>query len=132
PARLAVVRHAAALAELLTAVAVVSVLAIVSGSRDGASWATIFAGTVGLLATGALLGVAIGAFLHRPIVRSTAWTVIAALVAIIVVVLLPPVRDVLHDVDHARIGGMGALLAVSSVLTAAAVWCAAALAARTS
>jgi hypothetical protein len=46
------------------------------------------------------------------------------------VVLLPPVRDVLHDADHARIGGVGVLFAASLVIAAVAVWSAAILAAR--
>lgn len=130
PARLAVARHAAAVLVMVAAVGVVSVLGIASGSRDGASAPTIVAGTVGLLASGALLGVAIGAFLHRPLVRSTAWTVVVALVAIMVVVLLPPVRDVLRGADHARIGGVGILFVASLVIAAVAGWSAATLAAR--
>jgi hypothetical protein len=85
---------------------------------------------VGLLASGALLGIAIGSFLHRPILRSIAWVVVIALVAIMVVVLLPPVRDVLHDADHSRIGGVGVLLVVSLVLAGVANWSAAVLTAR--
>jgi hypothetical protein len=117
---------------MLAVVVVVAVLAIASGASDGTSTARILAGTVGLLASGAVLGVAIGAFLHRPLVRSPAWTVVAALVAIMLVVLLPPVRDVLHDADHARIGGVAALLLVSLLSAALAGWSTAALAARTS
>jgi hypothetical protein len=132
PARLAVLRHAGALVMMLAVVLVVAVLAIASGASDSTSTARVLAGTVGLLASGAVLGVAIGAFLHRPLVRSPAWTVVAALVAIMVVVLLPPVRDVLHDADHARIGGVGVLLAVSLLSAALAGWSTAALAARTS
>jgi hypothetical protein len=132
PARLATMRHVGALVLLLPVIAVVGALAIVSGSRDGASWATVVFGTGGLLLSGALLGVAIGAFLHRPIVGSTAWTVVVALVAIIAVVLLPPVRDLLHDVDHSRIGGVGVLLVVSLAVAAIAGWSAGAWAARAS
>jgi hypothetical protein len=132
PARLAASRHVTALLEMMVAVGVVSVLGIVSGTRSGTSLATIVAGTVGLLASGALLGVAIGGFLHRPLLRSTAWTVVAGLVAIVVVVLLPPVRDVQHDADHRRIGGVGVLFVVSLAVAGGAGWAAAALAARTS
>jgi hypothetical protein len=132
PGRLAFMRHAAALVVMLTTVVVVAVLAIASGSRDSASWATIVAGTLGLLASGALLGTAIGAFLHRPILRSTAWTVVVALVAVMIVVLLPPLRDVLRDADHARIGGVGVLVVVSTAVAVGAGVVAAALAARRS
>jgi hypothetical protein len=48
------------------------------------------------------------------------------------VVLLPPVRDVLHDADHARIGGVGILFVVSLAVAGGAGWLAAALAARSS
>ena len=82
--------------------------------------------------SGALLGTAIGAFLHRPLVRSTAWTVLVAVVAIIVVVLLPPVRDVIRDADHGDIDGVGILVVVSLVVAAIAGWSAAQLAARAS
>jgi hypothetical protein len=132
PARLAVVRHVGALVVMLAVVLVVSVLAIASGSSDRASEWTVVAGTAALLASAAALGVAIGGFLHRPLLRSSAWTVVAGVVAIIVVVLLPPLRDVLHDVDRARIGGVGVLLVVSVVVVALAGWSAAALAARRS
>ena len=132
PARLATSRHAAALLVMVVTVVVVSILGIVSGTHSDASTATAVAGTVGLLASAALLGVAIGAFLHRPLLRSTAWTVVAGLVAIMVVVLLPPVRDVLHDADHARIGGVGVLFVVSLAIVGAAGWAAAALASRAS
>ena len=117
---------------MLATAVVVTALAIATGTHDGASWATIAAGTFGLLASGVLLGTAIGAFLHRPIVRSTAWTVVVAVVAIMVVVLLPPVRDVLHDADHAHIGGVGVLVVASAAVAGVAGVAAAALAARLS
>jgi hypothetical protein len=132
PARLTMVRHVAALALMMTVVVVVAMVAIASGTGTDTSSATIGAGTLGLLTSGALLGVAIGSFLHRPILRSIAWTVVAAIVAIMIVVLLPPVRDVLHDVDHARIGGVGVLFGLSVVLVILAMWTAGALAARAS
>jgi hypothetical protein len=132
PARLAALRHVVAVLALLPVVAVVGVLAVASGPRDGASWGTVVAGTAGLLASGVLLGVALGTFLHRPIVRSIAWTVVFGLIAIVVVVLLPVVRDVLHDADHARIGGVGLLFGVSLVAAAVAGWAASALAGRLS
>ena len=131
PARLVGVASGGRRCSLTVVVALlVSVPAIATGSRAGASSATIVAGTVGLLVGAALLGVAIGGFLHRPLLRSPAWTVVVALIAIMVVVLLPPVRDVLHDADHARIGGVGVLVVVAGAIAAAASWSAAALAAR--
>jgi hypothetical protein len=132
PARLAALRHVAAVLELLPVVVVAGVLALASGPRHGASWGTVVAGTAGLLASGVLLGAALGSFLHRPVLRSTAWTVVVALVAIMVVVLLPPVRGVFHDADHARIGGVGLLFGVALVLAVVAGWAAGALAARLS
>jgi hypothetical protein len=132
PARLAVTRHVSALLALLVAAVVVGALAVASGSRDGASAVTVVAGTAGLLGSGVLLGVAIGGFLHRPVVRSTAWVVVIAIVAVIVVALLPPVRDVLRDTDHGEIGGVGILTVVSCLVAAVASWGAAALAARRS
>ena len=66
----------------------------------------------GLLVSGALLGVAIGGFLHRPIAPLARMDGGRRVVAIMVVVLLPPVRDVLRDADHARIGGVGILVVV--------------------
>ncbi len=130
PARLVVSRQAGAVLLTVVVALLVSVPAIATGSRAGASSATIVAGTVGLLVGAALLGVAIGGFLHRPMLRSPAWTVVVASIAIMVVVLLPPVRDVLHDADHARIGGVGVLVVVAGAIAAAAGWSAAALAAR--
>lgn len=132
PDRLSVVRNVSALVELLPAAVVVGTLGIVSGERVGASWPAVVAGTAGLLLSAVLLGVAIGAVLHRPVVRSTAWTVVLALVALLVVALLPPVRDVLHDADHGRVGGSGLLVAASAGILVLACWGAALLAARTS
>lgn len=132
PSRLNVLRHTSALVLLLALAVLASVGAIASGTSTRASAPTVVAGTLGLLASGALLGVAIGAFLHRPVVRSTAWTVVTGLVAIMVVVLLPLVRDVLHDTDHAQIGGVGILFAVSVLVALVAGAVAAELAARTS
>src|SRR6478735_2286158 len=51
PARVATARHAAALVVMVVVAGVVAVLAIVSGSRGGASWPTIVAGSFGLLAS---------------------------------------------------------------------------------
>ena len=132
PDRLSIARHLAAVVELVPVAVVVGALGIVSGSRAGASWATVVVGTAGLLASATLIGVAIGALLHRPVVRSTAWTVILAVVAILVVVLLPPVRSVLHDADHGSIGGAVLLLPVAIVAAAIGGVAAAALSARVS
>jgi hypothetical protein len=130
PARVATARHAAALVAMVVVAGVVTVFAIVSGSRGGASWATIVAGSFGLLASAAVLGTAIGCFLHRPVLRSPAWTVVVALAAIIVVALVPSVRDVLRDADHNRIGGVGVLVVVSLAIAGIAGWSSAALAAH--
>jgi hypothetical protein len=132
PARLSALRHAGALGLLLAVAVIAAVGGIVTGTGSRASSATVVAGTIGLLASAALLGVAIGAFLHRPVVRSTAWTVVGGVVAIMVVVLLPPVRDVLHDADHSRIGGVGILAVVSVLVALVAAALAAQLAARAS
>ena len=132
PARLATARHAAALVVMAVVVVVAAALAVASGSRGGASWPTVIAGAVGLLASGALLGVAAGSFLHRPLLRSTAWTVVLGLVVVMVVALLPPVRDVLRDADHARVGGVAFLFGVSLAAAGIAGWVTAALAARAS
>ncbi len=132
PGRLATARHAAALVVMAVVVVVVAALAVASGTREGASWPTVIAGTVGLVASGALLGVAAGSFLHRPILRSVAWTVVVAVVAIIVIALLPPVRDVLRDADHGDIAGVGVLAIVSVGIAVLAGWSASQLAARCS
>jgi hypothetical protein len=132
PARLAAARQWAAVIVLIAAVGVASLLAVASGGRGGDSWPAAIAGTLGLLASGALLGTAVGGFLHRPVLRSPAWTVVIALVAVMTVALAPPVRDVLHDADHARLGGVGVLFLVSVVVAVVAGWAAATLAARMS
>jgi hypothetical protein len=132
PEPLAMARNSGALFVLLPVVVVVGVLGIISGPRDGASWPTVIVGTASLLMSGAMLGVAIGSLLHRPVVRSMAWTVLLALVAILLVVLLPPVRDVLRGVDHAHVGGVGGLLVASFAVLVVAWWAAMVLAARRS
>jgi hypothetical protein len=132
PARLALLRQASALVAMVVASVAVAILAVASGSGDNVSGATIIAGSAGLLLSGALVGCAIGGFLHRPVVRSTAVTVVAAIAAIIVVALLPPVRDVLRDADHGDIDGVGILVGVSLVAVTIAGWVAAGLAARAS
>ena len=132
PARLTIVRHTAALALMMTVVLVIAALAIASGKHTGTSAMTVVSGALGVLVSGALLGVAIGSFLHRPVLRSVAWTAVGAIVAIVIIAILPPVRDVLRDAERAQIGGVGALLAVSVALVVLAAWTAGALAARTS
>jgi hypothetical protein len=132
PARLAMLRHASALLVLLVVSAIVATVALASGAPNGSSWGTIVGGAVGLLGSGALLGCAIGAFLHRPVVRSTAWIVVTAIVAVIAVALLPPVRDVLRDADRGEIGGVGILFGASVVVAAVAARASGALAARRS
>jgi hypothetical protein len=132
PGRVAVVRHVGAFAVTSVAALVVAVLADVSGDGAGPSWVKVVAGTVGLLLSAALLGTAVGGFLHRPLLRSTAWIVVLGLGAVIVVVLLPPVRDVLHDADHGHVGGVGLLLGAALAVAAVAGWSSAVLAARAS
>jgi hypothetical protein len=50
----------------------------------------------------------------------------------VLVALLPPVRDVLRDADHARIDGVGLLCGVSAVVATLAGWAGAVLTARRS
>ena len=54
------------------------------------------AGAFGLAGSGALIGVALGAPLHRPLVRATATSLVLALGGLLALVLLPPIEAVLR------------------------------------
>jgi fucose permease len=71
-----------------------------------------------LLVSSALIGSTIGAFLHRPVLRNLAWSLILAVAALIGTVLLPPAQSVLRNFNRGQTGGVGLLL-VGTVATAA-------------
>jgi hypothetical protein len=128
-ARLQATRQLATLAALCPVVLIATALAVVTGT-DHRSLATDVAGTMGLLLSGALVGIAIGGFLHRPILANLAWTVVLGAAAALVVAVLPPLHDVLRDADRARLGGVAALSVVSAFMATGGTWLSAALAAR--
>ena len=69
-----------------------------------------------VLLTGGLIGVSIGTFLHRPVLGSVGWAVALALAALLAVILLPPVEDVLRDLDHGATDSAFRFLVVVALL----------------
>jgi hypothetical protein len=129
PARLQTTRQLATMVALGPMVLIATVLGVASGT-DHRSLTTNVAGALGLLVSAALLGAAIGGFLHRPILANVAWSVVLGVVAAIVIAVLPPLRDVLRDADHARLEGVAALFVASTFAITGATWISAVLAAR--
>jgi len=129
PARLQAARQLATMVALGPAVLIATVLAVASGT-DHRPLATDVVGTLGLLISAALLGAAIGGFLHRPILTNVAWSVVLGVAAALFIAVLPPLRDVLRDADHAHLDGVAALFALSAVAITASTYCSAMLAAR--
>ena len=132
PARLHACR-AGATVGVSAAVAVVTALATgATGDLGDRGLASTTLWSVALLVAGALIGSAIGVFLHRPVIDGVAWSVVLASAASLAVVLLPPVQSVLRHLDHGSTGGVGLLLVVAGVVAALAVVASAAIADRRS
>jgi hypothetical protein len=129
PARLQVTRQLATLAALCPVILIATTLAVVRGT-DHRSLATDVAGTLGLLASATLLGIAVGGFLHRPILANPAWTVVLGVASLVGIAVLPPLHNVLRDADRARLDGVVVLLALSSIVATGATSLSAVLAAR--
>jgi len=67
------------------------------------------------------IGVGIGTLLHRPVVRNGGVTLLVAVGALVVLILLPPVQHVLRELNDDRTGGVLALSAVALAAGVAAV-----------
>ena len=73
------------------------------------------------------LGVAIGTFVHRPVVRNGGLTLLVSVGALVALALLPPVQHVLRDLNDGRagtacVGGLIALaIGIAAVATAGAL-----------
>jgi hypothetical protein len=77
------------------------------------------AGALGLTVSGALIGVALGTPLHRPIIRSQSTSLLLGLGLVIAVILLPPMQSVEKDASNNEIGHVPALLAIAIALALA-------------
>jgi hypothetical protein len=120
PARLHIDR---ALATMAASTGVAVVTASLTASTGDLGPHTLFyavACTLALLITGALIGSAIGIWLHRPLIRNTAWSLILAVSATITVALLQPVQDVLRNFNHQSTHGVFILLVAAATSAALA------------
>ena len=132
PARLHVCR---AFATIGASAGVVVVTALLTGSTGDLGHQDLpyaVGCTVALLVAGALIGSAIGVFLHRPLIRSVAWSLVLGASAAIAVALLPPVQDVLRNFDHDTTHGVFVLLVAAATSAALAIVVSATLAYRRS
>lgn len=130
PARLQLIRTAAALGPTVILAAGTSILIAAAGheTRHGVLVVAIASAT--LLLAAALIGSTIGVFLHRPVLRNFAWSLILAMAALIGTVLLPPVQDVLRNFNRGQTGGVALLLAGTVATAAGSTAASAALANR--
>ncbi len=132
PGRLHICR---ALASIGASAGVVVVTALLTGSTGdlGRHELPYTVGcTIVLLVSGALIGSAIGVFLHRPVIRSVAWSLVLGASAAIAVALLPPVQHVLRNFDHDTTHGVFVLLAAAATSATLAIIVSATLAYRSS
>ena len=121
PARLHVRRSAATVVVGAGVAVLTSFATATTGGLGHRDLLETVAGTVAVLVAGALVGNAIGVFLHRPLMGSVAGSLVIAVAAAIAVALLPPVQDVLRDLDHGSLRGVTALLAVAAAVAVLAV-----------
>ncbi len=132
PARLHIRRAVATVAVTAGVAVLTSFATATAGDLGPRDLVATIAGTVAILVAGALVGNAIGVFLHRPLVHSIAWSLVVAVGATIAVALLPPVQDVLYDLDHGSLRGVPALLAGAAAVATLAVFVSAIVADRRS
>lgn len=124
-------RRAVASAALgaLVATAVASILAA-AAAQPGHTRSWVLAAGV-MLGFGAVAtGVAIGSWLHPPVLRNRGLSVLLATGAIVAILAAPPVTHALRQFERGRIGSVAVGLAIASVLAVSATNGAAALAAR--
>src|SRR5262249_12487354 len=76
------------------------------------------------------VGVAIGTFLHRPVVRHGGVALLVAMGAVVVLALLPPVQHVLRDLNDDRAGSALVASVIAIAIGLGAVAAAGALADR--
>lgn len=125
-ARLHVVRAAVALAYALALAGATSILIIADVPPKHHIAQTLVA-LLAVGAAGSLIGVAIGTFLHRPIIFNIAVTVVIGVLATVCVVALPPMQHVLYHFGKGHIALAAPLLAAAAAASALAVGIAAAL-----
>jgi len=104
PARLHRSRAAAAFGianALALAPTIVGVAFAVSPARS-VNGGVIVGTCVAVQLAAAAIGVAIGTFLHRPVVRHGGYALLASIGVIVVLALLPPVQHVLRDLNDDR------------------------------
>jgi hypothetical protein len=94
------------------------------------SSAEILAGGLALHLAAGAIGIAVGTFLHRPLLRRTPVTVLFGVALTALLPVAPPVLDMLRRLDRNDPSTTSAFLAAAVVINAVAVFLASRLAAR--
>jgi hypothetical protein len=128
--RLQVTRTLAPLAVTCAFVVPVAIVVGVTGDTGSDGALAVTAESVLLLVSGALLGAAVGSFLHRPMVDRPAWSVFGGSAAVILVAVLPPVQRAIRRFDGGSALAGLALAFGTAVVFVAALLISAALADR--
>ncbi len=130
PAHLQVIRTLAALATTVILAAATSILIASTGHEAHQGVLAVGVAGAALLVSAALIGSTIAAFLHRPVLRNFAWSLILAIAALVGTVLLPPVQQVLRNFNRGQTGDVALLLAVAVATAACSTAASAAVANR--
>ena len=111
-------------------VVVVAILARISALQPGHPAGAVVAATAGFEASAAAIGIAIGVWLHRPILRHRGVSTLTASAACIGVMLFAPVESVHRSLSDDRIGSIGPMLAICSLVAVISVAASARIAQR--
>ncbi len=121
PARVHILRAIAAAAVSFAPIVVIAVLVLVSVSQLQHSAAVTAIAIIGFETSALAVGVAIGVWLHRPILRHRAVATLTAVAACTAVMISPPVLEVHRAVNDNRLGLISPLLAASVVVAALSI-----------
>lgn len=121
PLRLHVARASTTALFSVIPVVVIAILVRVSAVQPEHSVPFVIAATTGFEASAVAIGITIGVWLHRPILRHRGISTLAATTACVGVMLYPPVQAVHRSLNDDRIRSIGPMLAICLLTAAASV-----------
>lgn len=122
----------------ITVLVMASVVAVVVAggvavmAEPGRSPVVVVGVTFTVSAAAVLIGLGIGTFLHRPLLRHRGLSVLTATAGCIVVMLLPPIQSAHRALNDDRVSGAYLLLVGAAIWAAVSCLCASQLVARRS